>query len=86
MANLLIKVGQTETADSIISHSLEQYPNNKAFLMLALRLNYQKKNYNQLLLHANKLFELKDSSLFTQRLSGIASYHLKDYQKANLFF
>lgn len=85
LAESLLKIEQLELADSIVNQGLQLFPNNKASLKLALKIAYKRKHYDQLISISDQLFQLKDSSLLTQKLRGIAHYQLKQFTEAEVF-
>jgi len=82
LVKLLMKIELYDTAYESIITAIESYPANRTLLKLQLKLDYSMGKNKELIAVAEKLFQLEDSSILTQKLLGITHYHEKNYEDA----
>ena len=82
---LLTKLELYDPAYEATLAAIDQSPTNRSLLKLQLKLAYAMGKNKELIEVAEKLFQLQDSSLLTQKLLGIAHYHEKNYIEAIYF-
>lgn len=79
---LLLKSNNAAGADEAIQECLKEFPQNKKFLMQAIKLSYSFRDFKDLSTKSEHYYSLFDSNLVVQKLHGIAQYRLTNYEKA----
>lgn len=69
-------------ADIFIQECVEEYPENKNFIMQAIKVAYRLKDYEDVIAKSRLFYSIADSNLLVQKLEGIAHFQINEYQEA----
>lgn len=81
LVELYLKMNNLGGADPLVRKCLELHPEEEKFVSQAINIAYRLRDYQDVVEKCKLYYSIADSSLTVQKMEGIASFQLNEFQK-----